>query len=344
MGAPGTTAPADRACLEVLDPGLLATVQDAGRPGLGALGITAGGAADPHALLVANALLGNAPGDAVIELTLAGASLLALRPVTIAVAGADLGARVRETRVRVAPGGTLDLREGQTLTVTGARGGAARGCRAYLAVPGGIDVPVVLGSRATALGAGFGGFGGRALEVGDRLAAGGATLERPPAHWTGPIADPGAGPLRVLPGPAASGPGAGTPDRAAGLAGRTWTVSPASDRIGLRLDGEALPAGSAPLASHGVLAGAIQLPPDGRPIVLLADHQPTGGYPVIALVAAVDRLRLGQLAPGDAVAFEVVDEAAARRLAATWRAAVGAGVEHLREAASWDALWRSAGG
>jgi allophanate hydrolase subunit 2 len=121
-------------------------------------------------------------------------------------------------------------------------------------------------------------------------------------------------------------------------------VSPASDRIGLRLVGDPLPAGAGDLASLGVLAGAVQLPPDGRPIVLIADHQPTGGYPVIAVVASVDRPRLGQLAPGAEVAFERIDEATARRLAADRRGAVRAALDHLHEATAWDALWRGAGG
>jgi antagonist of KipI len=351
MSAPGA-AMATGPCLEVLEPGLLATIQDAGRPALGGLGITPGGAADRHSLAVANALLGNAPGDAALELTLAGSRLGALRPVTVAVAGADLGAVVEPTGEIVAPGRTIALRAGDVLAFARAPGGASPaaapgttgvpGCRAVVAVPGGIDVPVVLGARATALGAGFGGLEGRPLRAGDRLTARDPGLERPPARWTGPVTDPAAGPVRVLPGPAATGPTGA--DLATLLAAHAWTVAPASDRIGLRLAGPPLPASPAALASHGVLAGTVQLPPDGLPIILLADHQPTGGYPVVGVVASVDRPRLGQLAPGMSVAFELVDEAAARRLAATHRAAVARALAQLREAETWDALWRGAGG
>lgn len=328
------------AVLEVVEPGLLTTVQDAGRPGLGAQGITAGGAADPHSLAVANALLANPPGAAALELTLAGGALRALRHLTLAIAGADLGARVLETDEGVAPGRTVVLREGETLAFGTAPPGG--GCRAYLALPGGVGVRPVLGSRSTALGAGFGGFGGRPLREGDRLAVLGPGLDRPAAHWTGPVTEPGVGPLRVLSGPhGASEAGGGL---AARLASRAWTVSPTSDRTGLRLVGEPLAAGTGSLASHGVVAGAVQLPPDGRPIVLLADHQPTGGYPVVAVVARVDRPRLGQLAPGDGLRFELVEEAEARRLDAGRRSTVDAALDHLREAAAWEALWRGAGG
>lgn len=347
-----TTATGGVACLEILDPGLLTTVQDLGRPGLGALGITPGGAADPHSLIVANLLLGNPPGAAALEVTLAGVRLRARHPLTLAIAGADLGAHVVDTGEPVAAGRTVHLREGQALAFDGRPSGGPGGCRAYIAIPGGVDVPPVLGSRATALGATFGGYAGRALDTGDLVAAAtssarGATagpgfLDRPPAHWTGPVTDPAAGPIRVLPGPAAQD--AAGHVALEGLARQPWTVSPASDRIGLRLAGSAPAADAGGLPSHGVIAGTVQLPPDGRPIVLLADHQPTGGYPVIAVVASADRPRLGQLAPGADVAFRVVDEAQARRLAAAWREATDAAVEHLREAQAWDALWRGAGG
>lgn len=337
-------------CLEVRDPGLLATVQDGGRPGLGALGITRGGAADPDALAVANLLLGNAPDAAALELTLAGAIVGARRAVTLSLAGADLGARVRETGRAVAPGSTFRLAQGETLAFDGGgppRRGRRAGCRAYLALPGGIDVPVVLGGRGTALGAGFGGVGGRALRAGDVLVAAAddardAAAHRPGTRWTGTMPSLDDTPLRLLPGPHADLLGAGVLEA---LAATRWTVAQASDRIGVRLSGDPLP-GARPqeLASRGVLAGTVQVPSDGRPIVLLADHQPTGGYPVVAVVIAADRASLGQLSPGDAVAFLIVDQAAARAAADTRHTARETALAALHEAAAWDALWHGAGG
>ncbi len=339
--------------LEILEPGLLATVQDGGRPGLGALGITRGGAADPDALAVANLLLGNEPGAAALELTLAGAVVRAVGALTLALAGADLGARVPETGRAVAPGWTVRLAAGESLAFEGgARPATGRraGCRAYLALQGGIEVPVILGGRGTALGAGFGGVEGRALRAGDTITApagsGGRAHDvaatRSDVRWPGPMPSLDDAPLRLLPGPhaAALGPGA-----LESLAATRWAVDPASDRIGVRLAGDPLPGARAmELASHGVLAGTVQVPPDGRPIVLLTDHQPTGGYPVVALVIAADRAALGQLSPGDAVNFTIVDEAAARAATAQRRAAREAALAALHEAATWDALWHGAGG
>jgi len=329
--------------LEVLDPGVLATVQDGGRPGLGALGVARGGAADPASLAVANLLVGNDAGSAGVEVTFT-ATFRAIRTVTLGLAGADLGAVIPDTGEAVAPGASVTLAAGATLQLRGPAGprpgepGAPRGCRAYLAVPGGVAVPEVLGSRATDL---RGGFGGRPLQRGDRLAGPGTRLVRPPARWTGPTPRP-RGVIQVLPGPHAGDIG---DDAIAALASAAWTVGAASDRTGLRLEGPAVPGLAAgELASLGVLPGTIQVPPDLRPIVLLADCQPTGGYPVIAVVATVDRPALGQLAPGDRVTFRVVTQREARAAAAREREAFADAVAHLREAASWDDLWHGAGG
>jgi biotin-dependent carboxylase-like uncharacterized protein len=286
-----------RPVLEVLEPGALLSVQDGGRPGYAGEGVTAGGAADTWSLAVANVLAGNAPDAAALEATLTGPVLRALVRVTVALAGSMPG-RVRETGANVVPGSSVRLEAGQTLVV----GDAVPGARGYLAVPGGVDVPVVLGSRGTALGAGFGGLDGRALRSGDVVRAGGAPAHDPaPAWWPGEAAPPpvtASRPIRVLPGPhAARHPGA-----LDALVARSWTVSPRSDRVGIRLDGTAMPVEPAgTLATLAVVQGAIQVPPDGRPIVLLADHQPTGGYPVVAVVVTADLARLGQLAPGGAV-------------------------------------------
>ena len=323
--------------LEIVDPGLLLSIQDGGRAGMAAEGVALGGAADRHSLAVANLLLGNPPEAAALEATLLGPTLLALAPVTLGLAGAMSGT-VTDTGERVTPGSTVSLRAGDTLALE-----PATGARGYLAVPGGIDVPIVLGSLATALGAGFGGLDGRALRTGDRLAAAqDRTITH--THWPGVPApepvSPGS-PLRVLPGPHAAHLG---PPAFESFLSTAWTVSPTSDRVGLRLDGDPISgAAAAELASHGVIAGTIQLPPDRRPIVLLVDHQPTGGYPVIAVVITADLDRLGQLAPGAPVSFEPTTQDQARAALVAQGEAFAAALAQLRDAARWDDLWRGAG-
>lgn len=323
--------------LEVVDAGLLTTIQDLGRPGLAALGVAPGGAADPLALAVANRVLGNARDAAALELTIAGPTLRILATTTIALAGADLAARVVETGERLAPGSALVVRAGWMLAFAGP---PTRGIRAYLAVPGGFLVDDVLGSSATALGAGFGGLGGRALRAGDRLSSRRAGVVAP-ARWPGPV-QPDSHSIRILPGPHAARIGEAA---LANLVAGTWTVSPASDRVGLRLEGGALPGtATGELASHGVTWGAIQVPPDGHPIVLLVDHQPTGGYPVVAVAITADRPRLGQLGPGSPIRFELVDGEAARAALLDQREQFAAAERHLAELAGWDELWESTTG
>jgi allophanate hydrolase subunit 2 len=354
---------------EVVDPGLLTTVQDLGRAGHGPEGITEGGAADGWSLAVANALVGNPPDAAALEITLIGPTLRALRPVTVGLAGTIAG-RIVGSGTTVAPGTGVSLGAGATLRLDG----PATGARGYLAIPGGVDVPVVLGSRSTALGAGFGGFDGRALRAGDRIragdpvegsreaAAGDARATRdaargdaratvtpsswpvgtvaPTAIWPGSPA-PEPGPVRFLPGPHADDLGA---PALAALTAYDWIVDAASDRVGLRLAGPTLPGTSiGELASHGVIAGAIQLPPDRRPIVLLVDHQPTGGYPVLAVVIRADLPRLAQLAPGMSFRFVETTRNHAREALRARRRAYDAALTTMRDDARWDDLWRSAG-
>lgn len=327
---------------EVIRAGLLDTVQDSGRPDAVRWGVPNGGAADPNSLAIANALLGNDQDAAAIEITLAGPTLRALTPTTVALAGADLGAHVAETGVRLSPGSSLQVRPGWTLVLDGPSTGDAR---TYLAVPGGLSVPAVLGSRSTALGAGFGGFGGRPLRAGDVLVAASAATPLP-ARWPG-VRDASRGPalLRVTPGPHPDGP---ADPRLVALAATGWVVGAASDRMGVRLEGPAIPTAhglagvGGDLVSHGVRPGAVQVTPEGGPIVLLADAQPTGGYPVLAVVAAVDRPLLGQLRPGDVVQFVVVGRADATELLRARRAAFAAAVRLLREAQGWDELWHGA--
>jgi antagonist of KipI len=290
--------------IEVLAPGTLTTVQDRGRPGLRALGIGAGGAADAHSALLANLLVGNADDCAVLEITLAGPRLRFGTGARIALAGADIAARCGGTDI---PGWRpIDLPAGSELVL----GACRRGARAYLAVQGGFDVAPVLGSRATDLRGGFGGVHGRALAAGDRLRCGSGNGNGPvdPAAVT--IApwwiDPAPDMDLSVPAVAALLPataGLDAPSQAA-LVDTAWRVAPASNRIGLRLQGPALAlAQDWTLPSEPVLPGTVQLPPDGQPIVLLGDCGTIGGYPRIGHVASVDLPRLAQLRPGETMRF-----------------------------------------
>jgi antagonist of KipI len=308
--------------IQVLRPGLLTTVQDAGRFGLQSRGIGPGGAMDPLALRLANLLVGNAPAAAGLELTLTGPALRFDADALIAITGAALSPAIDGAP---APSGHAILaRAGTTLTF----GECTAGCRAYLAVAGGIDVPMVLGSRATNLRAHFGGVEGRALRPGDPLSIGApsrdaaqlmARLGKAGRRW---IADHAGfsrdltgttsldAPLRLLPG--------AETDRLSVESRRvmldtTFRVSTRSDRMGYRLEGAVLEVALAgDVTSEGVTWGTVQLPPDGQPIILLADRQTTGGYPVIGHVTAVDIPVIAQRKPGDQLRFVTTTLAAAQ--------------------------------
>jgi biotin-dependent carboxylase-like uncharacterized protein len=285
-----------QAALEVLAPGLLTTVQDAsGRAALGHLGVPCCGSMDAPATLLANRLVGNARTAAVLEVTAVGPALrLVGGSRVIAVTGADLSAMLDS--VPLAPGRGALARAGSVL----AFGERRAGFRAYVAMSGGIDVPHVLGSRATDLLSGFGGLDGRALRSGDILRLGTPTSIVPGRYvsplWAAP--DPLA-PVRFLPGPHAEGSGLET------FAAVEWRVTDRADRMGYRLEPTAsairLPGGDVP--SLGLPTGAVQVPGDGQPIVLMADHQPTGGYSVVATVIQADLPLLAQRGPGESVRF-----------------------------------------
>jgi biotin-dependent carboxylase-like uncharacterized protein len=299
--------------LEVLEPGLQTTIQDLGRFGYEADGVPRSGAADWIGLAVANMLLGNEADAAAVECTLFGPRLRALEDLEIALGGADLGAIVEGEDRQLAVGSSHRLKTGAILAFRGA-GDPTGGCRAYVAVPGGVSVPVVLGSRSTCLPAAFGGLGGRALQAGDRVGA--LRAQRPssggdgrhvPAQLMAEVPSP-AQRIRVVPGPAS---GEGDP-ALAGIVSRPWLLAPESGRRGLRLepadpgggDASALaPLAAGELPSHGVLPGAIQVTPSGQPLVLMPDSGTTGGYPVVAVVIHADLPLLGQLAPAAEVRF-----------------------------------------
>jgi biotin-dependent carboxylase-like uncharacterized protein len=278
--------------LTVLAPGPRATVQDAGRPGYAAVGVPASGAADRRAHDLANRLVGNAPGAATVEATAGGLRVRADRTLLVAVTGAELPVDVDgRPAPRNAP---LTLRAGAVLGL----GVPARGLRAYLAVRGGVAVPPVLGSRSTDA---LSGLGPAPLAAGDRLPVGELAAAEPLVD-VAPVAPlPDRPVLRVLPGPRRDWL---TEAAWAALREAVWTVTADSDRVGLRLAGPRLDrARDGELPSEGLVPGAVQVPPDGAPVLFLADHPVTGGYPVLAVVVTPDLPLAAQLRPGDTLRF-----------------------------------------
>jgi antagonist of KipI len=293
--------------IRVLSPGLLTTVQDLGRPGLGALGVPPGGAADAHALRLGNLLLGNDEGAAALEATLVGPTLVFEEKALVALAGAPFAATLEGEEV--VPWAAVEVPAGGKLVL----GRAASGARAYICIRGGIDVPLLLGSLSTDVATGFGGREGRDLKAGDLLSVGEAPLaprarrvDAAAARWTGPRRH-----LRVTPGPQQHW---FSPEALASFLSRPFRVSASSSRTGVRLQGEPLVAPDRSLVTEGVVAGAVQVPAGGLPIVLLVEHPSTGGYPKIANVISADLSALAQLRPGDEVRFAPVSFDEARRL------------------------------
>ncbi|WP_116449944.1 biotin-dependent carboxyltransferase family protein [Blastococcus litoris] len=274
--------------LTVLAPGPFTTVQDEGRPGWASIGVTRSGAADRTAAALANRLVGNDAAAAVLEATAGGLRVRAGRTLLVALTGAPAPVLVDE---RPAPfAAPLTLRPGQVLQL----GVPPVGLRSYLAVRGGIDVPPVLGSRSTDT---LSGLGPAPLRAGDELPVG-TLAGAEPFVDVAPVRAPSSSPvLHVLPGPRRDRL---VPAAWVALTGSTWTVTADSDRVGLRLAGPRLErAGTGELPSEGLVPGAIQVPPDGAPVLFLADHPVTGGYPVLAVVTTADLPAAAQLRPGD---------------------------------------------
>jgi biotin-dependent carboxylase-like uncharacterized protein len=269
--------------IEVLEPGPLTTIQDAfGRPGWRHVGVPVGGAADPWSARLANRLVGNPDDAPLLEITLGGALIATDELAWMALTGglrAELGGMelpiLEAWRLR--PGGSVRIR-------------AADGARGYLAIGGGFVVERVLGSAATDVRAGFGGLEGRALRAGDRLEV--QPMTGRPARSTG---TPATGPIRIVAGPHSA---------AIDALVEEWTVAVEADRAGVRLDGPRIEGGEVP--SMGLPLGAIQVPPDGRPIIMLADRPVTGGYRVPASVIRADIGRVAQLLTGDGLSFASV--------------------------------------
>jgi biotin-dependent carboxylase-like uncharacterized protein len=287
--------------IEVIEAGLFTTVQDLGRYGYQRYGVPVSGALDTFAMRVANILVDNSEGDAGLEVTFLGPRMSFLEETVIAVTGGDLGPMLNGHPIPCWQ--SVVVPRGGVLSFSGARDGI----RAYLAIAGGIDVPVVLGSRSTYTRSGLGGLGGRALAPGDRIPV--ATKGSPVQAGRGlaPPHIPSYGHihiLRVVLGPQDD---AFTERGIATLLSSTYTVTPMFDRMGYRLEGETIEhKGGADIVSDGTPSGAVQVTGDGQPIVLLADRGTTGGYTKIATVVSVDLARIAQAQAGDTVAFRAV--------------------------------------
>jgi antagonist of KipI len=300
--------------VRVLRPGLLTTVQDQGRHGLQHVGLCPGGAMDTVSLALANALVGNPPGAAALEITVIGPELQFERDTLVALCGAEFQGGFPHNRPVLASAGSR-------LSV----GRAVRGARAYLAVAGGFAIEPVLGSCSTYLPGRFGGFEGRALRHGDLLPLAGdvstqrfAALKRrngSTVRWSAPpLTLPDREPIVVH---AIEGQHFASFDAAAQRAffDTVWRVAPESNRMGFRLAGPALArAAGDEILSGPTCLGSVQVPPSGSPIALMADHQTTGGYPRIAEIAAADVPRVAQLAPGATLHFALCSLETAREL------------------------------
>lgn len=306
--------------LRVVQPGLFTTVQDLGRPHAIAAGVPPGGAMDRFAHRAANLLVGNEDGDATLECTLSGPHLVAEQACLVAITGADLQPRIND---RPAPMWTSTfIGQGDHLTF----GLRREGARAYIAVAGGIRGDRWIGSMSTNVMAGRGGIHGRVLKAGDILAIAGeprrpavsgrhlAERLRPPyAHHT----------LHALPGPHVRRLGVEGRRR---LFGVLFRLSREADRMGYRLEGPSLATSGDELLSFGLTVGAVQVPHSGQPILLMADHQTAGGYPVVATVVSASLPVAAQLVPGDEVQFQEVNAEQARQM----RSSLGAALDTLR--------------
>jgi biotin-dependent carboxylase-like uncharacterized protein len=275
-------------------------VQDLGRFGWAHFGISASGAADPLSFRAANLLAGNAENAPALEMTLTGGEFVFDRDATVVVTGSDFTSPIPLWQpVEIAAGRSLHF------------GPARSGARCYLAVRGGLDVPLVMGSASVHV---MTGVGGRPLRKGDLLPVGEAAVRRPRPPARGVPVWEGAASLRVTTGPQAHLFG----DE---LYATEYTVSEESNRMGIRLKGSTLAAPAGGMISEGVALGAIQVPPDGQPIILFVEHQTSGGYPKPANVISADFHPLGQLRPRERVRLE--------------RTTMEAAVEFLRDQEEW---------
>jgi antagonist of KipI len=305
--------------ITVVKAGLLASVQDLGRPGFRDSGMPLAGAMDRYALACANLLVGNEPGAAAVELTMIGGSWRFEADTLAALAGADMGASL--DGVPVGPWSAFPAGSGSLLTFKA----AASGVRAYLAVRGGVGVPLVLGSRSTYTRAGVGGLGGRALATGDRLPVGQPKGPAPkplalPADQVPPCG--GGATLRVLLGPQDD---RFTAEGIATFLSSGYRVTPQNDRMGYRLEGAPIGMRDTPdIITDPLVPGAVQVPGNGQPIVMAADAQTAGGYIKIATVIGPDLRLLAQARSGDLLRFARTTQALAVQAVRAERAGLAA--------------------
>lgn len=271
--------------IRVVAPGLQTTVQDLGRFGYAHFGVSASGAADPLALRAGNLLVGNAENAAAVEMTLVGGAFEFESAAVVALTGSDFGAELPRWSA-------VEVRAGETVRCGVTRSGA----RCYLCVRGGLHAPKVMGSASTHV---MTGVGGRPLRAGDILRIGEAAVRKPRAAARAFPEFAGRGGLRATEGPQSEW-------FAGELYAGGYVVSEESNRMGLRLRGAPIPSPTGHMLTEGVALGAVQVPPDGQPIILFVEHQTTGGYPKPANVISADFWRLGQLRPRDEVRFEAV--------------------------------------
>lgn len=294
--------------IRVIKPGVLTTVQDGGRTGFQAKGFNVSGVMNRRAYRSANFLVGNYTDEAVLEMSMFGGSFTFLESNYIAITGADMSPTVEGTPAPMYE--TIFVREGDTLSF----GAAKNGMYTYLAVAGGIDVPQVLGSRSTNLKCALGGFHGRKLKAGDILPfqnpvdeLGALRVHRLPAEH-----DNGNTPIRVVLGPQDD---YFTEQGIKTFLSAPYRVTAQTDRMGCKLDGKTIEyKDKVDIISDGIVFGSIQVPPNGTPIVMLADRQTTGGYAKIATVITVDLPRLVQKKPGDTVHFAAISAKDAEKL------------------------------
>jgi biotin-dependent carboxylase-like uncharacterized protein len=305
--------------ITVLNPGLLTTVQDLGRIGYQQFGVSVSGAVDPHSAKLANILVGNDQSEAVLECTMMGPQLQFGQANCIAITGGDLGATLDGTAVPRYQ--AIAVNAGQVLRFTAPK----TGCRAFIAFAGGLDIPVVMGSRSTYMKAKIGGYQGRKLEKGDTIGfrAPKATLSHMEDRRLPPEFVPKSEyVLRVILGPQDD---AFTEEGIKTFLSQPYTVTPEFDRMGCRLDGAAIThKESGDIISDGISFGAIQVPSAGKPIIMLGDRQTTGGYTKIANVITADFRILAQLKSGDRVRFQQVSVQEAQRILRSQRAAMRA--------------------
>lgn len=293
--------------MNVLFPGALSTFQDFGRFGYQEIGITPSGAMDRFSMQQANALVGNAPDEAVLEITIVGPMLTFTEDAIAAISGADMNVTLNQTPVPVNE--SFVIHAGDSLTF----GFAQAGCRSYLAVKGGFDLTPVLGSCSTNLKCSLGGFEGRALAAGDQIPLKETTDLSSYTAKTFPWSAPDDSvTLRVVLGPQDD---YFTKEGISVFFHEVYKVTEDADRMGYKLSGAAVEAaGGVDIVSDGITFGSVQIPPNGMPIVMMADHQTTGGYAKIGTVISSDLPKLAQLKPGGTVRFAAISVENAQKL------------------------------